>query len=321
MLIEVILLILGLFILWKASDMTVDAAKRLAEKYSISPVIVGLTIVSIGTSLPEIFTNIYVGLQIRGGVEVSGLAIGTTLGSQISQITIILGITAMIGALCVDKKSLKRDGTMLIVAILGMSLAGMDGRITPLEGIVLSIVYLAYLTYISITHKIFQNIRKEIKEKKRKEIRASAQLFLISISMVLLVFGGKLVVDNAHAIAMDTGISDAFIGIFIIGLGTSLPELSVGISGMRKKAEGVSLGTLLGSNITDPLLSLGLGAMVAGFTFDTDLLYLDIPFWFIVTCLALVLMWFCKLNKKHIKEGIILIACYGIYVCLKIVVS
>ena len=318
---EVFLLILGLFILWKASDMTVDAARRLAEKYSISPIIVGLTIVSIGTSLPEIFTNVYAGLQIRAGVDLSDLAIGTTLGSQISQITIILGITAMIGVIYVDRKSLKREGAMLIVAILGMALAGMDGRITPFEGFILAITYLAYLAYINSTHRIFQNIKKEIKEKKRKEIKAGAQLFLITVSILLLIFGGKLVVENAHAIAIETGISDAFIGIFIIGLGTSLPELSVGISGMKKKEEGISLGTLLGSNITDPLLSLGLGAMIAGFTFDTDLLFLDIPFWLIVTCLALGFMWFCKLGKKHIKEGIILIACYGVYIGLKIVMS
>ena len=174
------------------------------------------------------------------------------------------------------------------------------------------------MAYINMTTNIIKNIKKETKEKKRKDIRASAQLFLMAVSIILLIYGGKLVVDNAYALAIETGISDTMIGIFIIGLGTSLPELSVGISGMKKKEEGISLGTLVGSNITDPLLSLGLGAMVAGFAFDKSFLNFDIPFWFIVTCLALVIMWYCKPNKKHRKEGLLLISFYGVFIVLKL---
>lgn len=320
MITQLLLLMLGIFILWRASDITVDASKRLAKKYSISPLIVGLTIVSIGTSFPEIFTNVYAGFQIKAGVDVSDLAIGTTIGSQVSQITLILGITALVGALCVTKKSLKRDGTMLIVAILGMTLAGLDGRITPIEGLVLSTGYIIYIAYLYKTNMVFQNIKKEVKEKRLKEIRASTQFFAIAVSIALLIIGGKLVVDNAYKMAVDYGLSEGLIGIFIIGLGTSLPELSIGISGMRKKARGISIGTLLGSNITDPMLSLGLGAMVAGFSFDMRLWAFDIPFWLIATCLVLLLLWHCKTERKHRRLGLTLIIIYGVFAVLKLLV-
>lgn len=321
MMLEVLLIIFGLVCLWKGSDLTVDASKKLAIKYGISHAIIGLTLVSIGTSLPEITTNIYTGMRIQGGSDVSGVAVGLILGSQISQITFILGSAALFGIMYARDKTFHREVPMLFVAIGGIFLTGLDGFVAPWEAVILITVYIVYLYSLFQDHKTDQinnGFDKKEARRKHRRIKTGAQAAKIVAGLTILIIGGKLVVDNAEALANGMGIDTTLIGILVIGPGAALPELSVAISGMRKKAAGISLGALLGSNITDPLFSFGVGALFAGYTFNMDLLWFDIPYWTMATGTALVLMWKGRRLGRKKRSGIILITIFAVYVLLKL---
>ncbi len=318
---EIILLVIGLVLLWQGSDIAIGAAKKIGDKYGISHIFIGLTVVSIGSSLPEIFTIVYSGFQVRLGNDASGLAIGTTIGSHIAQITLILGITALVGTMYAQKETIKRDGVMLFVAIFGMFLAGLDGRIAPWEGILMASIYVVYIVTLVRGAKLMESYKNEKKMKERSKIKTWLQFLIVALGLFMVIFGSKLVVDSGIFIAKNTGLSQYVIGIFMVGVGTSLPELSIAISAIRNKAEGISLGSLLGSNITDPLFSLGVGASIAGFTVESRILYFDIPFWFAATGLALLLILRNRrIGKEERKEGIILISVYLLYVILKLMV-
>ena len=313
------MIIVGLIILWKGSDLTVDAAKRLAKKFNISHAVLGLTLVSIGTSLPEIFTNVYVGLRVYSGAEVDGIAVGVILGSQITQITLILGTAALIGTMFARRHTFRREVPMLFIALGGLWLSALDGHVYPYEAFVLIVIYFGYLYYLNRYHQVANNIKLEIKEKKRKHINAPKQLALAVLGLALLIIGGKLVVDNAELVAQQFRVSQSLIAIVIIGPGAALPELTVAISGMRKKASGISLGALLGSNITDPMFSFGVGAIIAGYEFEEALLWFDMPFWLMATCIAVLFIWTGRrIGRKNKKEGLTLVGLFALFVILKL---
>jgi cation:H+ antiporter len=317
---SIIFLLTGIFFLWLGSDFVVESARNLAKKFKISHALVGLTIISIGTSLPEIFTNIFSGIKKLSGINASGIAVGTNIGSDVTQITLILGLTALIGTMYTTKHTVRRDGLMILVSIIAMFIMGFDGVITRLEGVILFFSYIIYLIYISREAHLLKKINREIHNRhSRHKIKTTNQLCIFIIGLALLIFGTKLVVENAIFLADKLGLAQSFIGIMIIGVGTGLPELSTAIRGVLRNAQGISLGTLIGSNITDPLFSLGSGAMIAGFNFDKNLIYFDLPFWFLASIVALYLIHKkMKIGKEDRKEGLILIFLYIIFVIIKI---
>ena len=320
MLIHLLLLLAGILFLWFGSELVVESAKKLAKKFNISHAVIGLTVISIGTSLPEIFTNIMSGIKSSQGIEASGIAIGTNIGSCVTQITLILGIVALIGTLHANKKTIYRDGGMVLLAIVLMFLFGLNGRISQAEGLILITGYLIYLFFVSHDDKVIQHISAEIHHMNHKEINTIHNMIFITVGIALLILGSEFVVNNALYIAHVFGLAQSFIGVMIIGVGTGLPELSTAIKGILKKAEGISLGTLIGSNITDPMFSLGIGALITGFSVEKNLLYFDIPYKFFATVIALSLLYInMKIGKEDKKEGIILITLYLIFVAVKII--
>ncbi len=321
MILEIIFIVIGLALLLKGSDITVDAAKALARKFKLSHTAIGLTLVAVGTSLPEITTNLYIGSRISAGADISGLAVGLIIGSQITQITLILGTAALIGTMHANKHTFKREIPMLFVALGALWLSALDGFVHPIEALALVSIYIAYMIIVNRDHNMANNIKHEIKHKRRNNINAPKQLLIATFGLILLVIGGKLVVDSAETLAAEFRVSQTLIGILIIGPGAALPELSVAISGMRKKASGISLGALIGSNITDPLLSFGLGAMIAGYTFEASLLTFDLPYWLMATAVASLFIWSGrKIGRKNRKEGLTLIIIFGVFVLLKLLI-
>jgi cation:H+ antiporter len=313
-----LILFAGLLCLWFGSGLVVEAAKKLARKFKISLALIGLTIVSIGTSLPEIFTNVLSGIKTARGVEASGIAVGTNIGSCLTQMTLILGMTAIIGTMAVNRKMLWRDGMMVLVAIAAMFVAGLDGVVSRTDGAILIGSYLIYLVVISRDEHVVSHINREIHHK-TKEAGMVASLGLMALGLGLLLVGSHWVVESALKLAEALGVAQSFIGVLIVGVGTGLPEMSTAIRGVLGKAEAMSLGTLIGSNITDPMFSLGSGALVTGLAFERQLLLFDVPYWFLVTILALFLLGRkMRIGKEDRKEGILLIGLYVVFVLLKI---
>jgi len=311
-----IFLIVGLIGLWLGATFIVDSAKKLAARTGISQTLIGLSIISIGTSLPEIMTNVLSGIRISHGTDLSGIAVGTNIGSGITQITLILGITAIFAKkIYANKKFLKRDGFMVLFAIVLMFLVGLDKVVTQVEGFLLIVIYLGYLFYISRDEHVMRKVGQEFNNKETRGTNIKTFIFML-IGISLLLYASNLVVDNALALSESWGIAQSFVGVMIIGVGTGLPEMSTAIMGILRKAPGIAMGTLIGSNITDPMFSLGSGAIFAGFSFASNLLYFDTPFWFLATILALLLL---RRNLSlNTKEGIVLVGVYLLFVFLKI---
>ncbi len=304
------LLIIGIAGLWLGSSITVDAAKDIATKLKVSGLIVGLTITSIGTSLPEIITNIHAAMSILEGKDASGIAVGNIIGSDLGQITLILGLVGFAASINADQKTLRRDGCMTIIALLLMWGASMNGIVTPLEGTALVLTYIAYLTYILKKEQIINKFNS-----KGKQNRIHSDILKIAIGLMVVVYSANLAVQNGVLVAESMGVHSFLIGL-LIGFGTSLPELTVSMNAALKKSKDLSIGNLIGSNITDPLLSFGLGAMIAGVNVERKIIYFDFPYWLFSTILAIGLL--AQKGSFNRRKSLVLILAYIVFIMLEI---
>lgn len=304
-------LALGLLGLGISAHYIVRAVKNIATFFKISELFIGLTVISLGTSLPEIAVNIMSGLSRLKGIDASGIAVGNVLGSAINQFTIILGIIAVTHYIVVSKRSIKRDGMVLLGMIVVLFLMAQDLVITRLEGAFLIIFYLFYL--FSLRGEC--DISKKVKGRRPETEMIWDALFLIG-GLMLISFSSKMVVDSSLAIAEAFHVKESIIGILILGLGTGLPELTIALFAIYKKSYRLAVGNLIGSNICDLMLSLGIGSVIAGFTVEKELLSFDIPFLFFLSVLVLFFLR-SKLRLEKF-EGVALLAIYVAYVWYKL---
>lgn len=308
---EVFLIFFGLIGLWLGTELVIKGAVNIAEYYKLSQVFVGLAILSIGTDLPEIVIAINASLHnVIGNTETSGIIIGNAIGSSFSQISLVLGSVGLLGYLTLKKRHLYEDGIMLLGSVLLVMLLGFDGKINRVDGIVLIVVYLIY--YFRLFHQ--ERIGKKIKKRFSKHIRKDI-LFLI-IGIIIVIFASELVVDKAIYFAENFGIKQSFVGIIIIGLGTSLPELALALNAVRKKAKGLSVGNLIGSNIFDMLIPVGMGASISELKIEKSLILFDLLFLLFLS--FIVLIFFYKKKGLQKIEAILLIGIFVLYASLKI---
>ena len=305
-------LILGLAGLWIGAELTTRGSISIAKKLKLSYAFVGLTILAIGTDLPELFIDVTAALEKLQGIDTSGLILGETVGTVISQTTIVLGIIGLFGVVIISKREFLRDGLIMIGSAAVFFLMSMDGQISMMDGLILVIIYVFYFMTV---------VREEKLHEKIKNHQGLGTLFWAVISLIaglfFLIFAAKLVVDNAVSLANMWGISQTLIGLLIVGFGTSLPELTICVSAVRKKAGTLSIGNLIGSNTFDILFTLGLSSVIAkGFNVNEMLIDFDIPFMMGVCVLAIFLLRTkMKLAKR---EAITLILVYIAYVALKL---
>ena len=307
MYIELLFLIFGLIFIWLSATITVEAAKKIAYAFNLHEAFIGLTVLSIGTSLPEIFTHIMSSINILKGIESSGIAVGTNIGSNIIQITLILGIIALLTKVHIDKKILKLDYPIMLGAILLLFLFALNQTIGRFEGFLLTAGYIWFLVWLSKREKVI--------EKNPEKHKLHYFLNLI-IGLTALLFAAKIVVDNAISLSVIWGVSKSLIGVLMVGAATALPELTTALIAILKGSTKMSLGTLIGSNITNPMFALGIGAMISGYTIDSSILWYDIPFWFFISILAM--MFFKKKMKLDKKEAITLIIAYLAYAIIRL---
>lgn len=317
MIMPLVLLAVGLLGLWFGAERVVSSGKILAQRLGMSQLLVGLTIVSIGTSLPEIMVSLFSGLNGQADI-----AVGSMTGSCLAQITLILGIAGLIQNLHVREKAVRVDGMMLLIAIALFAFFLATGlRLERWEAILLMTLYIGYLVYSiryeQLRFQAMDRIFHLVVHNPPKKLPLPVRLLEMAVGVAIVAFSGHLVLENAVLIAQSSGLSDTFIGVMIVGVATGLPELSTAVVGYLKKAQGLSVGSLIGSNITDPMFSVSVGALVAGFDTDPSLLFFDIPFWFIATAIALLLLYDRQLSLSK-QESLVLILIYGIFVITKI---
>jgi len=309
MVVHLIWFTLGLVGLVAGSEVAVRATGRLAMRLGVPTLVLGLTLTSIGTSAPEIVTNVTVGLNAwLGPTDASGIAVGNILGSCLGQITLLLGLAGLIRGL-EGSDDLRRDGTMLLGAIAAFTLAAMDGTVARWEGALLVVSYLAYLGWLFVSRPDSASEPVEVEGSGTTDVGRAL------IALVIVLVSAQVMVGRAVLIAESLAIDETLVGIGI-GFGTGLPELSVAISAVRQRQEGIALGNLLGSNITDPLLSFGLGAVAHPVSVSLAAVRIDLVFWVAGTVVAVLLMS----TRRHLdrQESAVLLVVFALYVLTRL---
>ena len=316
--VSIALLALALALLIKSADVFIEGAKGLAYRAGLPEVVIGLTIVSIGTSLPEILVTSTAAADITPATqEIGDLAIGGIYGSILVQITLILGVVVAFRGVKVRPSWLKRDGLIMFssIGLMTFFLFTGDG-LSRFEGGVLASLYVAYIYWL-LSHRdeILEEELSAGEKVERKLTRTTASYgFMVTSGLLLALFAAHHLVNVASEMAYAFNVPHAVIGTTVSGLGTSLPELTIAFLA-AKRSQGVAIGTLIGSNITDPLLSIGIAAMVhplaltdASFSLTA---YIIIPATFVGTGVALIMMRSQYEFKRW--EGVVLILIYMIF--------
>ena len=308
---QLLYLILGIIILWASAEIIIKSLQFLSSKLKVSETFIGLTILSIGTSLPELGTHIVSSIKILKGEEVSGVALGTNIGSNIVQITAILGIVALFMFIKSDKKFLRKDYMVMLGGILLLLLFCLNGLIGRFEGFILALLYIFYIWKLGEKEQFARKVENQ--HSTRKIVLHS---ILLPIGILILLYSSRIVINNAEMLASVWGVRDTLIGALIIGVGTALPELATALVALKRKSAGMSVGVLIGSNITNPLFCIGIGALISGYSVDKSLTMFDIPFWFVISLIVLIFFW--RKMKIEKKEAVALILLYVLYVALRL---
>ena len=297
-----ILLIGGFFLLIKGADLFVDGSSAAAKKLKVSPLIIGMTIVAMGTSLPE--TSVSVSAALAGKNE---LAISNVVGSNIFNLMVVCGMCALLCPLKIDGISLKRDFPFSIaIAGLLMLLGKLDGSVGHIDGVILLIVFTGFLVLMISTARKQQGADED----EIKSMPVWKLILFIIIGMAAIGVGGKMVVSGASDIARRFGMSDNLIGMTVVALGTSLPELVTSVVAAKKNEVDMALGNVIGSNIFNILFVLGAAAAIHPVAF-TSLNLIDSAVLILMSGLVLL---FCFRSKKLVRwQGAIMLLVYGGY--------
>ncbi|MEE8168447.1 MAG: calcium/sodium antiporter [Candidatus Hydrothermarchaeales archaeon] len=302
MLNPLIILIIGLLVLLKGSDYFIEAAAYIARYFGIAELIIGLTIVSMGTSLPELGVSVYASYGGSGGI-----AVGNVVGSNIANIALVLGLIIIFTSIKTDEKMLKRDGYfMLGASFLFAAMVFLGNHISRVDGVILMLLFIFYLRllYKQRSEGVVTGIDSD-PEGDNGVMRAL--LKLVGGGMAVFV-GARLLVTSALSIAYMIGVSEGVIGSTLVAFGTSLPELVVSVTAIKKGYTHISIGNIIGSNIFNILWVLGLASLVSPLAANDVLMWFNIPMMLVVAALLVIFMKFgSELDRK---EGLLFVALY-----------
>jgi cation:H+ antiporter len=309
MAIQLLLLVAGFVMLVKGADLFVDGASGIATKFGIPQLVIGLTIVAMGTSAPEAAVSITA--AFGGSADIT---IGNIVGSNILNILIILGISALVYPLAIQKSTLIVDIPVVLLATAVLYLLGFDGNISRIDAVIMLVIFAAYLSYLFIGAKKEASLQKaentDAEENAAKEISLLKASIFTVIGLALIIGGSNFVVNSATAIAKALGLSQRFIGLTIVALGTSLPELFTSVTAALKKNSDIAIGNVVGSNIFNLLFIVGLSGVIIpvpfaeGFRFDM----------IVSGVAAAALLLFCLPKKKLPRfAGAIMLVGYALY--------
>lgn len=313
-LLQLILLAAGFVMLIKGADWFVDGAAGIAAKLGIPQLVIGLTIVAMGTSAPEAAVSL--SAAFKGAADIT---IGNIVGSNIINVLIILGISSIITPLKVAKSTIRYEIPFMILITVLLMVLGLSGTITFANGIILWVFFIAYFVYLVMLTKKQPELggvgsdmgaSAEAAEDAPKDISILKALILVVIGLVLIIAGSNVAVDAATELARTFGLSERFIGLTIVALGTSLPELVTSVLAARKGNADIAIGNIVGSNIFNILFVVGTSALIIPITFAPEFI-IDT----LVAAGAAVLLWICCFRSQRLGRfaGILMLACYAAY--------
>lgn len=295
-----LLLIVGFVLLVKGADFFVSGASSVAKALKVPSVIIGLTIVAMGTSAPETAVSITASL---GGNN--GISLGNIIGSNIFNLLMVIGISAVIIPFNSDKEILKRDMLWNIAITVLLLVLIFDGSLSRLDGVILLAGIAAYLTVV-----VRSALKNRVEDNSDEKVSVPKAVVFILGGLAAIVFGGDLVVDNASLIAKSLGMSDTLVGLTIVAIGTSLPELVTSIVAAKKGDSGLALGNAVGSCIFNILFILGIASTIAPMTADYEIIA-DVC---ILIFVSIVTYIFARSKEKVSRlEGLLCVLIYGTY--------
>lgn len=299
-LLSVLLLIVGFAMLVKGADWFVDGTAGIARRFGIPQLVIGLTIVAMGTSAPEAAVSITAALK-----DNAGITIGNVVGSNILNVLIILGVSSVITALSIQSSTIKYEiPYMILITLVLLFMGYTGGSVSRLEGGILWILFLVYLFYL-------YRLAKNGKEEKVTETKSPLSLLLSAvIGIVLIVWGSDITVDSATEIAKVVGLSERFIGLTIVALGTSLPELVTSVTAARKGNADIAIGNIVGSNVFNILFVIGTSSLITPVPFETGFL-IDTTISALIGVLLLISVF--RTKKLTRPWGILMLVCYAAY--------
>ena len=302
---QFVLLVIGFVLLIKGADWFVEGASKIADKFGIPQLVIGLTIVAMGTSAPEAAVSI--SAAVKGN---AGITIGNVVGSNIMNILLILGITSVITAISVQRSTIKYEIPFLIlISVLLPVLGYLGGTVDRIDGAIFWILFIVYLLYLLRMAKKGQAVLEETPEGQKGDSIVKL-LLMVVIGGIMIVLGSNVTVDAATQIAQIFGMSDRLIGLTIVAFGTSLPELiTSATAGIKGKAD-IAVGNIVGSNVFNILFVTGTTALITPVVFAEN---------FVIDCIvaiaAVVLLLIFVARKGKLKRvgGIVMLAVYFVY--------
>lgn len=296
-------LIAGLALLVWSADRFVYGAVGLSHHFGVPPIVVGIVIIGFGTSAPELLISTMAALQNN-----SGLAIGNAIGSNIANIGLILGVTACLTAIVATPATLKREFPVLLLATAILWFALQDKILSLGDGVLLIVCLFAALIYLVIA-AIRAHEPIELEEQLPANLRVAGLWTLVGL--ITLLISSKILVTNSIELAQLFGVSDVVIGLTIVAIGTSLPELAASVTGALKHHTDLAIGNVVGSNIFNTLGVIGVPGLIHGYIIPAEVLQRDFPIMLGITLLVMFLLWVTRKGKGMSKtSGILLLLCF-----------
>ncbi len=303
MILNILFIVIGIvLVLWGADRLT-DGAVAVAEKMKMPQIVIGLTIVAMGTSMPEFCVSLISALK-----GTSDLAVGNIVGSNIFNTLLIVGVSALVAPMSIMKTTVRKDIPFALVASALLLIMCLDEDISRIDAAILFVMFLIFM-YITLRGAKAQGT--DVEEKEKKPMATWLSVVWILVGLACLIGGSNLFVDGATAVATKLGVSEAVIGLTIVAGGTSLPELATSVVSARKGNSGIAIGNVLGSNVFNILAILGLTGVISPMTLKgitmTDLSMMVI---------SIILIWLFSFTKYKIErwEGAILTAVFVGYI-------
>lgn len=311
MLLAVVKLVLGFVLLIKGADFFVDGSSSVAKRLRVPSMIIGLTIVAMGTSLPECAVSVTASLSNN-----NALAVSNAVGSNIFNLMVVCGACALFSPLAVQAGTLKKEFPFSVICALMLMAFGYVGmQLDHGEGIMLLVVFVFYIAYMIYSAKLARDVAE--KEEEYKILPVWLCIFFIVGGAAAIMFGGDFVVDGATVIASKAGLTQNLIGLTIVAMGTSLPELVTSIVAAKKNEVDMAVGNVIGSNIFNILAVLGIAATISPVAFIMENV-IDIS----ILIGMSILVWIFTWSKRKLErgEGIIMLlvyAAYMVYICIR----
>ncbi len=287
-----VLVIAGLVLLLLGGEGLVRGAVALANRAGVSPMFVGVVLLGFGTSAPELVACVQ---AVLAGAP--GVALGNVLGSNTANILLILGVAALMIPVPVGRDALRRDGGVMLLSALALAGLAIFGRIGALAGVILIIGLVAYIAYAWLAERKDDDLPKDT------DVSLPLALIFALGGLVAILIGGRLLVDGAVGLAETFGVSDTVVGLTIVAVGTSLPELAASVAAALRKEAGLVIGNVLGSNIYNILGIMGVTALVGPIPVPASVLAFDVPVMLAATVLLLAIGWWRGVLGRAVGAG------------------